>query len=44
VPHRSNQNAYIEGINSWFRRRVNQYLLGKTVENGQTEKIGYIVL
>ena len=38
VPHRSNQNAYIEGINSWFRRRVNQYLLGRTVENGKTEK------
>jgi hypothetical protein len=34
-PHRSNQNAYIEGINSWFRRQVNQYLLGKSEEIGK---------
>ena len=35
VPYRHNQNAYIEGINSWFRRKVNQYLLGKSISTGK---------
>ena len=32
--YRSNQNAYIEGINSWFRRQINQYLLSKSILSG----------
>ena len=34
-PYRSNQNAYIEGINSWFRRQVNQYLLSESLKRDE---------